>query len=127
MAYSCYKVEVNGQYHSPDYIDTVEELWEYITQYKNLFPAIMITDTSSDEMIAEVKNGHVVYPMYLAILDVRTECLFNVDQFDPQRFQKHMKGSELKLDSIPVSIHGAMALLDHLQIQAQRQYEEDRL
>lgn len=38
-----------------------------------------------------------------------------------------MKGSELKLDSIPISIYGAMSLLDNLQIKAQRQHEEDRI
>lgn len=126
MSYYGYRYEPNGQYHAPDRIETAQEVWDYIYQNKMLFSAIKITYSSSDDLVAEVKNGHVVYPMYLAILDVQKECLLDVDQFDLQLFQKHMKGSELKLDFIPTSMHDAIALLDNLQIEAQKQHLENR-
>lgn len=123
--YSGYRYEANGRYHAADPIGSAEAIMIYLQENKKKHPEIRITN-SDDHIVAEAKNGHIVFPEYLAVADILDELRQETD-YDPAKFMQKLVGSNLVYEGyIPGSLEDAVYLLQSLHSQYVQHYQNQK-
>ena len=114
--YFGYRYEPDGRYHAADRLSGEQEMFDYLKEKKSYYQAVKITD-SEDYMIAESKDGHIIFPEYLALVDIRNEGIELADRFDPADFMKRLHGSGIQINvPVPNDREQAEQLLERLYV-----------
>ncbi|WP_017815157.1 hypothetical protein [Paenibacillus shenyangensis] len=121
--YYGYRYEADGRYHAADYIESAQEIMGYLKAQKRKHPQVRITN-SDDHIIAETKNGHIIFPEYVAVADMLDEVLEDPN-YDPEKFVRELAGSNIIYEGyLPADKEDAVYLLQSLYSQYIRYYKE---
>jgi len=104
--YKGYRFESSGRYHAADYLQGEDTMFSYFKEQMQLYPLVKITD-NEDYIIAEAKEGAIVFPQHLAILQLR-EKIREKNGFDSVDFMERLRDIEIDI-SVPVPQNEAQA------------------
>lgn len=111
--YKGYRFEADGRYYPGDLLQTNDDMFQYVKDQMKTYPLVRVVD-DEDLIIAEAKEGHIVFPKYLAVLNIREESR-KIDPFNPVDFMERLRGSEMDLSvQVPNNREQAEELLNRL-------------
>lgn len=94
-------------------IQSAEEIMEYLKAQKRKHPQVRITNRE-DHIIAETKNGHIIFSEYVAVADILDELLEDPD-YDPEKLISELVGSHIVYEGyLPTDKEDAVHLLQSL-------------
>lgn len=113
-SYKAYRFEADGRYYAADTLQGEDAMFLYLQEHMLAYPNVKIVDEDEEYIVAEAKDGHIVFPRYLAVIQIREEVRKQT-AFDGADLMRRLEGSGIHLNiAAPQNIAQGEQLLDLL-------------